>query len=141
MLKALFKPMFSLMTFLYRATKGKFGGEVQGLPVLLLTTTGRKSGKQRTTPLGFFEEDGGYVISATNAGFENNPGWFFNLTANPHVKVEIKDQPLEANAEITTGDRRKQLWDRLVQLAPGYGNYATKTAREIPMIILHPVHS
>jgi deazaflavin-dependent oxidoreductase (nitroreductase family) len=141
MLKALFKPMFNLMTFLYRATKGKFGGEVQGLPVLLLTTTGRRSGKQRTTPLGFFEEDGGYVICASNAGFEPNPAWFYNLKSNPHAKIEIKDRPLEINAEITTGDRRKQLWDRLVQLAPGYGNYATKTTREIPMIILRPVPS
>ena len=69
MLRALFKSMFRLMVFLYRATKGGFGGQVQGLNVLLLTSTGRKSGKQHTTPLGYFEEDGSYVVCASNAGF------------------------------------------------------------------------
>ena len=76
------KPFMAIYVFLYRRTGGKFGGKVQGLPVLLLTTNGRKTGKKRVTPLGYFEYDGYYVISASNAGFDTNPAWFYNLKSH-----------------------------------------------------------
>jgi len=141
MLKAIYSFMMRLMVSQYRRTKGKFGGQVAGLPVLLLTTTGRKSGKQHTTPLGFLEDNGDYVIIASNGGQDKNPAWFHNLKANPNATIEIKDQPLQVTAEVALPDRRSRLWDRLVKLSPQYGGYEKKTTREIPMIILHPIQS
>jgi deazaflavin-dependent oxidoreductase (nitroreductase family) len=134
-----FHSIRNILVSLYRLTRGKFGGRVQGLQVLLLTTIGRKTGKTYTTPLGYFIEDGKYVITASNAGFDTHPAWFYNLRANPHVTIEIEDQQLEAEAQVAPAEKRQSLWSRLISLAPGYAKYATKTSREIPMVILHPL--
>jgi deazaflavin-dependent oxidoreductase (nitroreductase family) len=139
MLKALFRSLLSIVVFLYRRTGGKFGGTMQGLPVLLLTTTGRKTGRKRTTPLGYFEHDGGYVITASNAGFDTHPAWFHNLKSNPHVTLEIREKHLAAMAEPANPELHQQLWARLVELAPGYRAYQTRTTREIPIVILRPL--
>jgi len=138
-MKRLFRFILRIFVLLYRLTRGKFGGHVQGLDVLLLTTTGRKTGKKHTTPLGYFMEDGDYVITASNAGFDTHPAWFHNLRANSHVMIEIKDREIEAEAEITEPEKRVALWSRLISLAPGYSSYATKTSREIPLIVIHPL--
>ena len=139
MFKALFRSILSIIVFLYRRTGGKIGGTMQGLPVLLLTTTGRKTRKQRTTPLGYFEQDGSYVISASNAGFDTHPAWFHNLKSNPHVTLQIGDKQLAALAEPAAPELRQQLWSKLVKLAPGYLPYEKRTTREIPMVVLRPV--
>jgi len=139
MLKALFRSLLSIVAFLYRRTGGKLGGAMQGLPVLLLTTTGRKTGKERTTPLGYFEHDGGYVITASNAGFDTHPAWFHNLKSNPPVTLEIQEKQLTAIAELANPELRQKLWARLVELAPGYRAYQKRTTREIPIVILRPV--
>jgi len=138
-LKALFRSILSIVVFLYQRTGGKVGGAMQGLPVLLLTTTGRKTGKQRTTPLGYFEHDGGYVIIASNAGFDTHPAWFHNLKSNPHVTLQIQEKQLAARAEIADPELRNQLWAKLMELAPGYRAYQTRTTREIPIVLLRPV--
>jgi deazaflavin-dependent oxidoreductase (nitroreductase family) len=137
--RKLFSSIFSIVVFLYRLTGGKVGGKVQGLSVLLLTTTGRKTGKKRTTPLGYFEHDGSYVIIASNAGFDLHPAWFHNLRSNPQVSVQIKDKQLTAIAETADPELRKQLWAKLTELAPGYAGYQKRTTREIPIVILHPL--
>ena len=124
---------------LYRLTGGKLGGKVQGLPVLLLTTTGCKTGKKRITPLGYIEHDGSYVITATNAGFETHPAWFHNLKSHPQVALQVRDKQLTAVAEIADPNLRKQLWAKFVERAPGYGAYEKRTTREIPMVLLRPV--
>ena len=139
MLKRFFQSIRALMVSLYRLTDGKFGGRVQGLQVLLLTTVGRKTGEERTTPLGYFMEDGNYIITASNAGLDTHPAWFHNLRANPHVRIEIKNQQLEAEAEVATPEKRRALWSQLISLSPWYANYAKKTTREIPLILLHPL--
>src|SRR5689334_5482851 len=126
-MKSIFKFMMQAMVFLYRLTKGGFGGKMAGLNVLLLTTTGRKSGKTRTTPLGFFEEDGGYVIIASNAGADTNPAWYFNLKSNPEVQIEIKEQKLNATAEVIPSEKRREMWAGLVAKSPQYAGYETKT--------------
>ena len=141
MLRSLFRFVLRIFVALYRLSGGRVGGRVQGLRVLLLTTTGRKSGTRRTTPLGFFEQDDAYVVIASNAGSDTHPAWFYNLRGNPAAKVEIMDRQIEVNAEVVKQDRRSALWNRLVELAPGYGNYAKKTRREIPLVILHPVNA
>ena len=124
--------------FLYRRTGGKFGGKVQGLPVLLLTTIGRKTGKTRVTPLGYFEHDGYYVICASNAGFDTNPAWFHNLKSHPQVELQIGSKHLTAMAEPANPALRQDLWTDLVKRAPGYGGYEKRTSREIPMVLLRP---
>ncbi len=125
--------------FLYRLTRGRLGGRVQGLSVLLLKTTGRKTGKERITPLGYFTENGNYVITASNAGRAKHPAWFLNLRAKPRVTVETPDRQFEAEAEVAVPETRRKLWSRLISLSPAYANYATKTTREIPLVVLHPL--
>ncbi len=134
----MFKFIRDLSIFLYRLTGGKVGGHMQGLPVLLLRTTGRKTGEERTTPLGYFTENGNYIITASNAGRAKHPAWFLNLRTNPRVTIEVQDQQIEARAEVASSEKRGVLWSRLISLSPAYANYARKTTREIPLVILHP---
>lgn len=136
-----FHSIRDIVISLYRSTHGKFGGRVQGLEVLLLTTIGRKTGKKHTTPLGYFIDGDNYVITASNAGFDAHPAWFHNLRANPHVTLEVKDRKIEAQAEIAKSEKRATLWSQLISIAPGYANYAKRTSREIPLVILHPLKS
>jgi deazaflavin-dependent oxidoreductase (nitroreductase family) len=84
--------------FLYRLTGGRIGGSMWGFNLLLLTTIGRKSGKEHTTPLGCFDYEGGYVVAATNGGLPNNPGWYYNLKSKPQVTIQIKDRVIMAVA-------------------------------------------
>lgn len=139
MLKPIIKLFLSLYIFLYRRTNGSVGGMMQGLKVLLLTTTGRKSGKERTTPLGYFEDGDATIIIASNAGSERNPGWFFNLKSSPKVMIEIKNRRMEAVAEPANPEERTRLWARLIELSPSYDKYQKRISREIPMVILRPV--
>ncbi|HEX7975557.1 MAG TPA: nitroreductase family deazaflavin-dependent oxidoreductase [Anaerolineales bacterium] len=125
--------------FLYRSTGGLLGGRIRGFNVLLLTTTGRKTGRQRTTPLGYLREGDSYVIIASNAGQKRNPGWYFNLQQNPLVQVQIGGRVLNARALTAQGDQRRQLWSRVVAEMPGYANYQKHTQREIPLVVLTPV--
>jgi F420H(2)-dependent quinone reductase len=141
MIRKFFRFVLDIFVSLYRLTRGKFGGRVQGLSVLLLMTKGRKTGRERTTPLGYFMDDGNYIITASNAGRNMHPGWFHNLLANPHVTIEIKDRQLEAEAEVAASEKRRALWSQLISLSPWYANYAKKTTREIPLVILHPLKS
>ncbi len=135
----MFRFFLGIYVFLYRLTGGKFGGKVQGLGVLLLTTIGRKTGKQRITPLGYFEEDGCYVITASNAGKDRNPAWFHNLKDHPKVGVQIGNKQVTAMAEIANPTLRQRLWADLVKRAPSYASYEKRTSREIPMVLLRPV--
>ena len=136
MLKYLLRTILPLYAWLYQRTNGKVGGNVQGLPVLLLTTIGRKTGKKRIAPLGYFEQDGCYVITASYAGSDHHPGWFHNLRNNPRVALQIRDKRLTAIAEPADPTLRQQLWDKLVELAPGYATYQERTTRVIPMVLL-----
>lgn len=139
MLKALFRSFLALYIFLYQRTQGQIGGQVQGLPVLLLTTTGRRTGKQRITPLGYFQHAGDYVVTASNAGFDTHPAWYHNLISNPQVSVQIKGKTFAAQAQPAEAALRQQLWAQLVALAPGYGRYEKRTTREIPLVLLRPI--
>ncbi len=137
-MNSFFRTILSLFTRLYKMSNGKIMGRIAGLNVLLLTTIGRKSGKTRTTPLGYFEHDGGYVITASNAGSDKHPGWFLNLRDHPQVQVQIKDKEIQATAQIVSPELRNELWKKLVSLSPQYGGYATSTKRVIPMVLLIP---
>ena len=137
-MKIFLKVMLSIYIFLYRLTSGAIGGRMAGLQVLLLTTTGRKTGQPRITPLGYFKQDGSFVVIASNGGADQNPAWFYNLKSNPQVTLQIGNKHLAAKAEVADTDKRGQMWAELVKMAPAYEHYTTRTKREIPMIILHP---
>ena len=141
MAKSIFRIFMALGTYLYKISNGKIGGRISGLEVLLLTTTGRKTGKKRTTPLGYFkDQQGSYIIIGSNAGFDTHPAWFLNLKRQPHVTIQVRDTQVEVDAEVAEPKTRNQLWAQLIKLAPFYDNYTKKTSREIPVVILHPVH-
>ncbi len=106
---------------------------------LKLTTTGRKSGKQRTTTLLFIRDGADYVITASNAGKQSNPGWFYNVRSNPQVTIQAHGGQIPVVAEVAGPEKRKELWTRLVEIAPMYSGYEKRVQREIPMVILHPV--
>ena len=107
--------------------------------VLLLTTTGRRSGKQRTVPLMYIREVSASVITASAGGAERHPGWFFNLRSHPQATIQVKDKQIRVTAEVAGPEKKPELWTQLVEEAPNFAGYQKRTSRDIPMVILHPV--
>ena len=123
----------------YRETNGEVGHEWQaGVRTLLLTTTGRKSGEPRTTPLIYGEDGDDYVIIASKGGDAAHPAWYLNLTANPTVEIQVGSEVMTATARDASGDERARLWSMMAEIWPDYDEYATKTDREIPVVVLTP---
>jgi deazaflavin-dependent oxidoreductase (nitroreductase family) len=122
----------------YQATDGEEGYDWRnGTSILLLTTTGHRSGKQRTTPLIFTEDGSGrYVVIASKGGAPEHPAWFKNLDADPEAAVQVKADKFTARARVATGDERAQLWKQMTEAWPDYDDYAQKTDREIPVVVL-----
>jgi len=106
---------------------------------LKLTTTGRKSGRLRTVHLLYIRDGSAYVVTASNGGKQSPPGWFFNVRSNQEVSMKVQDRQVSAVAEIAEADKRRELWARLLEIAPMYAGYEKRTSREIPMVILRPV--
>ena len=125
-----------LHVFLYRLTGGKIGGRIVKSPVLLLTTTGRKSGKQRTTPLLYLSDKDCLAIVASNGGSKSHPAWWLNLQNNPQAQVQIGSQAFPVKAAPANPAERARLWPLFVQMFPGFANYQKRTAREIPVVLL-----
>ena len=130
------KLFMGLHVALYRLTGGRVGGSMGNMQVLILTTTGRKSGKTHVNPVAYFERDGGYLIVASNGGKDSHPGWYFNLTAHPDITVQVKDKQLPVHAETVTGEKRAAYWKYIVQTSPNFANYEKNTKREIPLVFL-----
>ena len=128
----------ALHTVLLSATKGRVGRTMRGGPVLLLTTTGRKSKRSRTLPLCFLKVDDDVVVVAAAAGAETHPGWYFNLTTNPFVSVRIGDAPRAMVARTVRGPDRHRFWDRLVRQYPMLEQYQGRVRRELPVVVLQP---
>jgi deazaflavin-dependent oxidoreductase (nitroreductase family) len=123
----------------FRANKGQvghLGGFLEDFPVLLLTTTGAKSGRPRTTPLMYVTDGGRPVVFASAAGSPNNPAWYHNLVAHPEVGVEIGEESFGAVAVVTEGAERERLWELAVASNPPLGGYPEKMDRRIPLITL-----
>ena len=106
---------------------------------LKLTTTGRKSGQQRTVTLLYLRDGSAYILTASNGGSDRNPGWYYNLVANPRATLAVHGRTLAAMAEVAGPEKRRELWARLTQIAAMYQRYERRTAREIPMMILTPL--
>jgi len=120
----------------FRANGGKVGGPFDGAPMVLITTTGAKTGRRRTNPLVYTTDGDRVVIIASKAGAPTNPDWYHNLKANPDVPVEIGDETFEATAEEATGDERDRLFNAQAEVMPGFKDYETKTTRRIPVMVL-----
>src|SRR5581483_63433 len=133
------KILLPLLIFCYRVTGGRIAGSMNGTEVLLLTSTGRKSGKQRTVLLSYIEDASSYVIAATNGGRDSHPGWFLNIQVHPQVTLQVKNQIMRADAEIAGPEQRRELWMRLVQGAPQvYEGLQKRTSRAFPLVIFRP---
>jgi deazaflavin-dependent oxidoreductase (nitroreductase family) len=124
----------------YGLSNGRLLGNVPGSngrqPILLITTTGRKSGKRRTTPIGYIEDDGAYAVVASAAGQDRNPAWFHNLRSNPDVEIRVKDRTLRARAQVADAETKARLWPKLLEVYPKYDEYQAKTSRQIPVVVL-----
>lgn len=120
----------------FRANKGKVGGPFEGATLLLLTTTGAKSGQQRTTPLVYMPDGDRMIIFASKAGAPTNPDWYHNLVAHPQVTVEVGTETLNVTAVVITGEERDRLYAKQAARNPGFAEYETKTTRKIPVIAL-----
>jgi deazaflavin-dependent oxidoreductase (nitroreductase family) len=120
----------------FRASDGKVGGPFEGAPVLLLTSTGAKSGERRTTPVMYLPDGERMVIFASKGGAPTNPAWYHNLLANPGATVEVGPETLDVNAVVTSGEERERLFRRQAEHFPQFADYAQKTTREIPVVAL-----
>jgi F420H(2)-dependent quinone reductase len=123
---------------LIRLTKGRIA-RLWHRQVLLLTTRGRKSGKERTVPLQLFSAGDDMIVVAANSGLPSPPGWYFNLTAHPVARVEVGDHTLQVHAEELTADQVAAFWPRVLQTAPDYAKYSRRTVRRIPLLRLVPI--
>jgi len=124
----------------YRETGGEIGHLwKEGSTVLLLTTTGRRSGKPRTTPLIYAQDGDRYVIVASKGGAPEHPGWYRNLEKTPEVELQVEDQVFPARARTASGEERQLLWRKANEVWPHYSEYAEKTDREIPVVVLERI--
>lgn len=120
----------------YRANQGQLSGDFAGAPLLLLTTTGAKSGRSHTIPLMYSEDGDRLLIVASKAGAPEHPHWYRNVVANPRVRVEIGDRDVSAAAEVIVGEERDQLYASIAERMPDFAEYQKKTSRTIPVVAL-----
>jgi deazaflavin-dependent oxidoreductase (nitroreductase family) len=124
---------------LYEATNGELGGELRGMPVIVLTSVGAKTGKLRKTALMRVEHEGVYAVVASLGGAARNPVWYNNLKANPHVELQDRATKRDYTAREVTGAEKAVWWKRAVEAYPDYANYQAKTKRQIPVFVLEPM--
>ncbi len=120
----------------YQETGGKVGHDWEGSIVLLLTTTGRRSGEKRIAPLIYQEHGDDYLIVASKGGADEPPAWFLNLEAEPKVELQVWDDVFPATARVATANERAEMWPKMVATWPAYDDYQAKTDREIPIVVL-----
>ncbi len=123
---------------LYRATGGRLMGSVGKAPVLLLTTTGRRSGEKRTAPVLYLAEAEQLIVIGSNAGNARTPAWSLNLQANPEAEVELGRKRRAVSARVAVGEERAELWRRANQQYAGFDDYEEKTGRDIALFVLEP---
>jgi deazaflavin-dependent oxidoreductase (nitroreductase family) len=110
------------------------------VPSLLLTTTGRKSGEKYIFPLFYGQDGNSYIIVASKGGAPEHPGWYRNILANPELEVQVGTKTLKVRARTASGEERARLWQKALEFWPPYADYALKTEREIPVVVLDPVN-
>ena len=130
---------------LFRATGGRLGSRwrvgrkfLRGVPVCLVTTTGRRSGAERTAPLLYLRDGRDVVVVASQGGMPRHPDWYFNLTADPAVRIELRGEAFDAVARTADAEERARLWPKLVEMYPSFEIYQARATREIPVVICSP---
>jgi deazaflavin-dependent oxidoreductase (nitroreductase family) len=123
----------------FRSNNGKVGGQFGNAPLVLLTTTGAKSGKPHTTPVVYTRDGDDLVVIASMGGAPKSPAWYHNLVANPQVTVELPGETYTAKARVTEGEERDRLFRAQADLMPNFDEYQTKTTRVIPVVVLERV--
>ncbi len=129
---------FDTHKWIYQVTDGRIGAHV-GLPILLLTVTGRKTGLERVTPLVYFRDGESYFVVASDGGARRNPQWFKNLQVDPKARIQVGRRKLDVIARVAAGSERERLWSMAARKNPVYEPYQKKTSRQIPVVILEPV--
>jgi deazaflavin-dependent oxidoreductase (nitroreductase family) len=122
----------------FRANDGKVGGNFDGKPLLLLHTTGAKSGEERVNPVAYTKDGDKLVVIASKGGAPTHPDWYHNIVAHPQVTVEVGTEKFEATASVAKEPDRRRLYDEMVKIMPGFADYEKKTTRSIPVIVLTP---
>ena len=123
----------------FRDNGGKVGGQFEGAPLLLLHSTGAKSGQERIHPMMYQDlDDGAIAVFASKAGAPTNPAWFHNVVAHPDASIEIGTDTRAVRARVVDGDERRQIWEAQKAAYPGFAEYEAKTDREIPVVVLDP---
>jgi deazaflavin-dependent oxidoreductase (nitroreductase family) len=120
----------------FRANGGKVGGNFAGRTLLLLHTKGAKSGQERINPVAYTKDGDRLVIIASKGGAPENPDWYYNIVANPRITVEVGTEQFEVEASVAVEPERTRLYDQMVAVMPGFGEYRLKTTRQIPVIVL-----
>ena len=133
------RPWYAEHVERYLATDGEDGHDWQGVPTLLLTTHGRRSGEARTLPLIYGRDGDHLLVVASRGGAPAHPSWYLNLVADPHVEVQVKADRFAARARPATADERPRLWKTMTAIWPDYDKYQTRTDREIPVVVLERV--
>jgi deazaflavin-dependent oxidoreductase (nitroreductase family) len=123
----------------FRANDGKVGGHFEGKTLLLLHTKGAKSGEERINPVAYVKDGDRFVVIASKGGSPTNPSWYYNILANPLVTVEVGTEKFQAQATVAEEPERTRLYNKMVEMMPGFDDYRRKTTRVIPVIMLTPV--
>jgi F420H(2)-dependent quinone reductase len=128
----------ALNSSLYRASGGRLMGKLRGMPVLLITVAGRKTGTMHTNPVMYLDDDGRYVVTGSGGGSATEPQWFKNLRSTHEAEIEIGRHKLAVGVSVAAGEQRDILWKKLVARAPFFADYQRKVDRQIPMALLMP---
>jgi F420H(2)-dependent quinone reductase len=131
----------AINTLVYRLTDGRVAGRFFGAPVLLLHTVGRRTGRLRITPLCYVSDEDRLVLVGSNGGTASDPAWLHNLRARPRALVRVGDDSIDVTAREAHDSERERLWQRAVEMYPGYAGYQRRTDRPIPVIVLEPAPS
>jgi deazaflavin-dependent oxidoreductase (nitroreductase family) len=123
---------------IYRLSRGRIFGYVGTAPVLLLTSTGRRSGQQRTAPVVFLADGERYVVIGSNAGHQRTPAWSYNLQANPDAEIELRGARKLVHARVAEGEERADLWRKVNEMYEGFDDYDANTSRDIAVFVLEP---
>ena len=122
----------------YQRTNGRIGAKLLWFPAALITTTGRRSGRPRTTPTLYLDDGNRVILPASFGGRDSDPAWYLNLESNPEVHVQIRSRHLDLRARDATEDERKRYWPRLIKMYPPYRGYRRAADRVIPMVVCEP---
>ena len=120
----------------FRANQGRVGGQFEGAPLLLLHSTGAKSGQERVHPMMYQAVGDGFAVFASKAGADTNPDWYHNLRAHPQARIEVGTETLDVTARVLDAEERAPIWEKQKARYPGFADYETKTDRVIPVVML-----